>query len=74
MHKKILQIKKLEGKPFIYKKFLNKKEIKTLRRLYLKLPIEINNLRQKIKKKKWIVSYNKNLQIKLLESLNYESN
>ena len=56
MHKKIKLIKKNESPPFIIKNALTKKEIKKIQNLYKILPIEINNKRQKIKKKNglWI--------------------
>ena len=53
MHKFIEKIKKFEGKPFIVSNFLNKEEIKLFQKLYDELPIEIDNKRQKIIKKKW---------------------
>ena len=53
MHKFIEKIKKNESKPFIVSNFLNKDEIKLFQNLYEELPIEINNKRQKIIKKKW---------------------
>ena len=62
MHQKIEKIKKNETKPFIIKSILNKKQIKTIQNLYKILPIEINNTRQKIIKKKWITKFNHNLQ------------
>ena len=53
MHKFIEKIKKLEEKPYVIKNFINEKEIENFLKLYEKLPIEINNKRQKIIKKKW---------------------
>ena len=49
MHKKI---KKYESGPLVIKNFLKKEEIKKIQDLYKDLPVEINNKRQKIKKKK----------------------
>ena len=51
MHKFLDKIKSIESKPKIIKEFLNKKEIENFQKLYEKLPIEINNKRQKIIKK-----------------------
>ena len=62
MHKKIKLIKKNESPPFIIKNALTKKEIKKIQNLYKILPIEINNKRQKIKKKKWIMDFHFDLQ------------
>ena len=62
MHQKIEKIKKNETRPFIIKNILNKKQIKIIQNLYKILPIEINNKRQKIIKKKWVTSFNPDLQ------------
>ena len=44
------------------RKFLDNEEIKSFQNLYKELPIEINNTRQKIIKKKWSLEFNKDLQ------------
>ena len=62
MHKFIEKIKKIESKPFIIKDFINKKEIEKFQKLYEELPIEINNQRQKIIKKKWSNNFFPELQ------------
>ena len=69
MHKFIEKIKKFESKPFIVNNFLNKDEIKLFENLYKELPIEINNKRQKIVKKKWDIRFQKELQ-KIIYSKN----
>ena len=72
MHKFLDKIKNIESKPRIVKEFLNKEEIENFQRLYEKLPIEINNKRQKIIKKKWSEIFFPDLQklyIKKLESV-----
>ena len=69
MHKFIEKIKKFETKPFIVNNFLNKEEIELLQKLYYELPIEIDNKRQKIVKKKWSVDFNKELQIKYISKI-----
>ncbi len=72
MHKFLDKIKSIESKPKIIKEFLNKKEIENFQKLYKKLPIEINNKRQKIIKKKWSETYFPDLQklyIKKLETV-----
>ena len=66
MHKKI---KNHESNPLIIKNFLKKEEIKKIQDLYKDLPIEINNKRQKINKKKWITSFYTNLQKKLIQKI-----
>ena len=69
MHKFIEEIKEFETKPFIVNNFFNKKEIELLQKLYYELPIEIDNKRQKIIKKKWPIDFNKELQIKYTQKL-----
>ena len=69
MHKFIENIKKFESKPFIVSNFLNEEEIKLFKELYDELPIEIDNKRQKIVKKKWSDDFNKELQKKYVEKL-----
>ena len=62
MHKFIDKIKKNEAKPFIIKNFINKKEIENFQKLYFTLPVEINNQRQNIIKKKWSNNFFPELQ------------
>ena len=62
MHQQIKKIKKFESKAFVIKKFLTKIQIKKIQKLYKNLPIEINNKRQKIIKKKWAISFLPKLQ------------
>ena len=69
MHKFIEEIKEFETKPFIVNNFFNKEEIELLQKLYYELPIEIDNKRQKIIKKKWPTDFNKELQIKYTQKL-----
>ena len=69
MHKFLEKIKKLETKPHVIKNFLNDEEVKLFKKLYEELPIEINNKRQKIVKKKWAIEFNKELQIKYIQKL-----
>ena len=64
MHKFIDKIKKFESKPFVVRNFLNSDEINSFQKLYEELPIEIDNKRQKIVKKKWSSEINKELQKK----------
>ena len=66
MHKKI---KNHESNPLIIKNFLNEEEIKKIQDLYKDLPVEINNKRQKINKKKWITSFYSNLQKKIIQKI-----
>ena len=69
MHNFLNEIKKYEGKPYVVKDFLNKEEIKLFQKLYQELPIEVDNKRQKIIKKKWSTEFNKELQNKYSQKL-----
>ena len=69
MHKFIEKIKKFESKPFIVSNFLDEDEVKLFQELYEELPIEINNKRQKIIKKKWNIKFKKELQQNYIQKL-----
>ena len=69
LHNKINIIKKYESSSFVIKKGLNNNQIKKLIDLYKILPIEINNKRQKIVKKKWSTKYYKSLQNIILRKI-----
>mgnify|MGYP006115556631 FL=1 len=69
MHREISKIKKYEGKAFIIKNFLTKEQIKKIQKLYIDLPIEIDNKRQKILKKKWPINILKKLQKLFIKKL-----
>jgi len=69
LHRFIEKIKKFESKPFVVSNFLNKDEIKSFQNLYDELPVEINNERQKIIKKKWDVQFHKELQNNYIKKL-----
>ena len=69
MNKKTKQIKRNESSPRIIKKILTKNQIKEIKNLYKNLPIEINNKRQKIIKKKWLNSFCLNLQKIILKKI-----
>ncbi|MDB9796124.1 hypothetical protein OAB44_01855 [Pelagibacteraceae bacterium] len=62
MHHQVTKIKKYESNAFVIKKFLSKNQIKSIQILYKNLPVEINNKRQKIIKKKWAKFFLPNLQ------------
>ncbi len=62
MHKFTEKIKKFEQKPYIKENFFDTEEIEKLIDLYFLLPIEINNERQKIIKKKWSINFSPDLQ------------
>ena len=62
MHKFLEKIKSSEQKPYVIKNFISLDEVKLFQKLYNELPVEINNRRQKIIKKKWSVDFDINLQ------------
>jgi len=69
MHKNINEIKINESSPKVIKNFLNADEIQEFQELYNNLPVEINNKRQNILKKKWLKSFSPELQKKYLNKL-----
>lgn len=71
MHKFIERIKREEQKPYVIKDFISKKEVKLFQKLYEDLPLEINNIRQKIVKKKWSINFNFDLQEKYQNKLKH---
>jgi hypothetical protein len=62
MHENLEKIKSLEGQPKIIKNFLNSKEIDLFLKLYNDLPVTVNNLKQKVIKKRWLTGYGKDLE------------
>ncbi len=62
MHKFTEKIKQFEQKPYIKENFFDTEEIEKLINLYFLLPIEINNERQKIIKKKWSINFSPDLE------------
>ncbi len=62
MHKFLDKIKQNEQKPYIIRNFINANELGLFQKLYQMLPIEINNRRQKIVKKKWTSNFFPELQ------------
>jgi len=69
LHKFLEKIKKLETRPRVINNFLTTEEVRLFKKLYEELPIEINNERQKIVKKKWAIEFNKELQIRYTQKL-----
>ena len=69
MHELIEEIKKKENKPFVVNNFLNQKEVELFIKLYTELPVEIDNKRQKILKKKWSKNFYPDLQKQYCEKL-----
>ena len=69
MHEQINKIKNYENHSFVIKNFLTKDQLKKIQKLYKSLPVEINNQRQKILKKKWPVKIYPKLQKIFLKKL-----
>ena len=67
MHKQIIKIKKYEGNCFIIKNFLTIAQIKKIQIFYKNLPVEIDNKRQKIVKKKMEVGGFANFEKKIFK-------
>jgi len=72
MHENLNKIKILEGAPRIVKNFLNAEEIKKFLSLYSALPITVNNLKQKVIKKRWISGFEKELEKILRDRIKLE--
>ena len=72
MHENLEKIKSLEGQPKIIKNFLNSKEIELFLKLYNDLPVTVNNLKQKVIKKRWLTGYGKDLEKILRERIKNE--
>ena len=54
MHENLNKIKNFESPTKIIKNFLNSDEIEKFLKLYSELPITVNNLKQKVIKKRWV--------------------
>ena len=63
MHIDLEKIKNLESSPKVIKNFINSKEINQFLELYEKLPITVNNLKQKVIKKRWLDGEGKELEL-----------
>jgi hypothetical protein len=62
MHKNIEKIKKLEGSPQVIKNLFSKNEIDKFMELYQKLPTTVHNKKQNVIKKRWLKSFNEELE------------
>ena len=63
MHNELEKIKNLESYPKVIKNFISSGEIKQFLKLYEELPVAVNNLKQKVVKKRWVEGYGKELEI-----------
>jgi hypothetical protein len=62
MHNDLSRIKSLESSPKVIKNFINTEEVNQFLRLYEELPIAVNNLKQKVIKKRWLDGFGKELE------------
>ena len=62
MHKNIDEIKKLEGPPQIIKNLFSKAELEKFLDLYRNLPTTVHNKKQNVIKKRWLKSFNEELE------------
>ena len=62
MHKQIEKIKINEGKPKVLKNIFDKREIENFLKLYNELPVTVHNKKQNVIKKRWLISYGKELE------------
>ena len=69
MHKKIIEIKKLENSPRVIKNIFTKEEINGFLDLYKILPTTVHNKKQNVIKKRWLVDYGKELETLFYERL-----
>ena len=72
MHENLDKIKSLESPVKIIKNFLNLNEIEKFLKLYSALPITVNNLKQKVIKKRWVAGFEKELEKILKERIKRE--
>ena len=72
MHENLNKIKSLEGSPKVIKKFLNSNEVEKFLKLYSELPVTVNNLKQKVVKKRWISGFGKEQEQILRERIKLE--
>jgi hypothetical protein len=62
MHENLNKIKNLESPPRIIKNFVSPKIIEEFLKLYAELPITVNNIEQKVLKKRWVEGFGKDLE------------
>lgn len=62
MHENLNGIKNLESPPRIIKNFVSSKEIEQFLKLFAELPVTVNNVEQKVLKKRWIDGFGKDLE------------
>jgi len=63
MHDDLEKIRNLESPPQVIENFISTEEIDQFLKLYEKLPVAVNNLKQKVIKKRWLDGFGKELEI-----------
>ena len=72
MHENLKKIKSLESPIKLIKNFLSSEEIERFLKLYSDLPITVNNLKQKVIKKRWTSGYGEELEAILRNRIKLE--
>tara|TARA_B110000967_G_scaffold206629_1_gene253810 strand:+ start:82 stop:798 length:717 start_codon:yes stop_codon:yes gene_type:complete len=62
MHSNLKKIKSYESPPKVIKNFIYPEEVNQFLKLYEELPITVNNLKQKVVKKRWLNGFGKELE------------
>ena len=63
MHTELKKIQSLESAPKVVKNLFSAEEIGQFLKLYEELPIAVNNLKQKVIKKRWLDGFGKDLEL-----------
>ena len=69
MHKNLEQIKSFESPPKVIENFISPDEVSQFLKLYETLPVSVNNLKQKVIKKRWLEGFEKELEKLFIERL-----
>ena len=70
MHNNLDKIKSFESPPKVIRNFINSDEINKFLKLYEELPVTVNNLKQKVIKKRWLEGYDRELEKLFKKRLN----
>ena len=62
MHKNLSNIKILESPPKVIRNFISSNEVEQFLKLYNELPVTVNNIKQKVVKKRWLEGFGKELE------------
>ncbi len=70
MHNNLDKIKSFESPPKVIRNFINSDEINKFLKLYEELPVTVNNLKQKVIKKRWLEGFDRELEKLFKKRLN----